>query len=166
MNLDRLYNESLALLEGQGVQKDERRSFEINQSAAQGGHADATLAMGWFYLNGVGVERSIPDALRWYKASARRGEPRAMFSLGFIAYEQRDWSDAITWFRRAAEAGHHRSLFWLGKLHWRGRAVPQCRSEAMRLIHLAARKKVPDATRALRWLTSLNKLARSKPARR
>lgn len=164
MNLDQVYNESLALLEGHGVAKDERRSFELNQTAARGGHADATLAMGWYYLNGVGVERSARDAINWYRRSARKGEPRAMFSLGFIAYGQGDWGDAHIWFRRAADAGHHRALFWLGKLHWRGRAVPKSQSEAMRLIHLAARKRVPDATRALRWLTFLNKLAQRKQA--
>ena len=160
MNLDQLYNESLALLEGKGIQKDEQRSFELNRKAAVEGHADATLAMGWFYLNGVGVARSISDAITWYRRSARRGEPRAMFSLGFIAYEQKDWCDALTWFRRAADSGHHRSLFWIGKLHWKGRAVTQSRSEAMRLFHLAAKKRVPDATRALRWLTALNKITR------
>ncbi|MCB1236523.1 MAG: sel1 repeat family protein [Verrucomicrobiae bacterium] len=164
MNADQLYNESLALLEGEGVAKDERRSFEFNRAAAREGLADAILAMGWYYLNGVGVEHSIPEAVTWYRRSARKGEPRAMFSLGIIAYERKEWNDALIWFRRAANAGHSRSLFWLGKLHWKGRAVARSRSEAMRLIHLAARKKVPDATRALRWLTALNKVARRKSA--
>ena len=163
MNLDQIYNESLALLEGREVQKDEQRAFEKNRAAAIEGHADATLAMGWFYINGVGVERSIADSITWYRRSARKGETRAMFSLGYIAYEQKDWVDALTWFRRAADAGHHRSLFWLGKLHWRGRAVVQNHSEAMRLIHLAAKKKVPDATRVLRWLTTLNKIDKNNP---
>jgi len=158
MNLDQLYNESLALLEGRGVQKDEQRAFEKSRAAAIEGHGDATLAMGWFYINGVGVERSMADSITWHRRSARKGETRAMFSLGYIAYEQKDWDDALTWFRRAADAGHHRSLFWLGKLHWRGRAVVQNHCEAMRLVHLAAKKKVPDATRALRWLTALNKI--------
>ncbi len=69
MNFDQLYNESLALLEGKGIQKDEQQSFEINRKAAVEGHADATLAMGWFYLNGVGVARSISDAITWTKAN-------------------------------------------------------------------------------------------------
>jgi hypothetical protein len=30
----------------------------------------------------------------------------------------------------------------------------------MRLFHLAAKKKVPDATRALRWLNALNKIVK------
>jgi len=162
MNLHQLYNESLALLEGRGIKKDETRSFEINRTAALEGHGDAVLAMGWFYINGVGVERSISEAITWYRRSARRGEPRAMFSLGLIAYEQKDWHDALTWFRRSADAGHHRSIFWIGKLRWRGHCVQQSRCEAMRLFHQAAQKKVPDATRALRWLTTLNKLDRSK----
>ena len=164
MNLDQLYNESLALLQGRDTRKDEQRSFELNRTAAIEGHKDAILAMGWFYINGVGVERSCLNAITWYRRSARRGEPRAMFSLGYIAYEQKDWSDALKWFRRAANAGHYRSLFWMGKLYWKGRAVVQSRTDAMKFIHLAAEKKVSDATRALRWLTALNRIARSKRA--
>jgi hypothetical protein len=77
-----LYNESLNSLQGHGVANDERRAFALNAEAADGGHADAVLAMGWFYLNAVGIERNVDRARKWYRKSARRREPRAMFSLG------------------------------------------------------------------------------------
>jgi TPR repeat protein len=101
-----LYNQSLDCLLGRGVAKDERRSFALNEDAAKEGHSDAVLAMGWFYLNGVGVERDLERARKWYRDSARRGDIRAMFSLGYIAYRQGEYSHALTWFRRAAESGH------------------------------------------------------------
>ena len=148
-----LYNESLKLLQGHGVARDERRSFTLNVKAAKGGHADAVLAMGWFYLNGVGVERDIEKAKRWYRESARRGEPRAMFSLGEIAYYERDFSDALQWFTRASKAGHVLSLYWLGKLYWRGQGVERDQKQAKRLFHQAATRKVPEAQRLLRFWT-------------
>ena len=83
-----LYNESLDLLRGDGVAEDPKRAFHLNADAARGGHADAVLAMGWFYLNGVGTGRDIERAKKWYRESARRGEPKAMFSLGQIAYAE------------------------------------------------------------------------------
>ena len=147
-----LYNESLDLLEGNGVAKDERRAFILNAEAAHGGHADAVLAMGWFYLNGVGVERDIDQARKWYRESARRGQPKAMFSLGQIAYDERDFSDALTWFTRASEAGHARSLYWIGKLYWRGHGAGQDKKQAMRYFHQAAGSKVTEAQRVWRFL--------------
>ena len=150
---DSLYCRSLDYLLGRGVPKDEHRSFALNAEAADRGHSDAVLAMGWFYLNGVGVERDLERARRWYRDSARRSEVRAMFSLGQIAYEERDYSEALIWFRRASDAGHHRSLYFLGRHYWRGHGVEQDKREAMRYFHRAANHKVREAQRVLRFLT-------------
>jgi hypothetical protein len=147
-----LYNESLDLAQGDGVAKDERRAFALNAKAAHGGHSDAVLAMGWFYLNGVGVERDVDQATKWYRKSARRGQPKAMFSLGEIAYYEKDFPAALTWFSRASEAGHVRSLYWLGKLYWRGHGVGQDKKQARRLFHRAASSKVIEAQRVLKFL--------------
>jgi TPR repeat protein len=144
------YNESLDFLQGNGVAKDEKRAFAHNAEAAHGGHADAVLAMGWFYLNGVGVGRDVDRARKWYRESARRSEPKAMFSLGQIAYDERDFSEGLRWFTRASDAGHVRSLYWLGKLYWRGHGVEQDRKQAMRYFHRAASSKVVEAQRVLR----------------
>lgn len=147
-----LYNESLDLLQGHGVAKDERRAFELNAEAARGGHADAVLAMGWFYLNGIGVGRDIRQAKKWYRDSARRGEPRAMFSLGQIAYDGREFAESAIWFTRASESGHARSLYWIGKLYWKGHGVDLDKKKAMRFFHRAASHKIAEAQRVLRFL--------------
>lgn len=149
-----LYNESLDLLNGDGVPKNERRAFALNAEAAHGGHGDAVLAMGWFYLNGVGIERDIERARKWYRESARRGEPKAMFSLGQIAYDEKDFSDALTWFTRASDAGHARSFYWMGKLYWRGDGVEKDRRRAMGCFHRAATNKVKEAQRLLRFFAT------------
>jgi TPR repeat protein len=146
-----LYNESLDLFLGDGVAKDERRAFALNAEAAHGGYSEAVLAMGWFFLNGVGVERDVDQATKWYRKSARRGEPKAMFSLGEIAYRDEDFPEALAWFSRASEAGHVRSLYWLGKLYWRGQGVGQDKKQARRLLHRAASSKVIEAQRVLKF---------------
>ena len=148
-----LYNQSLDCLQGDGIAKDEQWAFTLNAEAAQSGYSDAVLAMGWFYLNGVGVVRDIECARRWYRDSARRGDTRAMFSLGQIAYDERDYSDALIWFRRAADAGHHRSLYFIGRHYWRGHGAEGDKKEAMRYFHRAASHKVKEAQRVLRFLT-------------
>jgi TPR repeat protein len=152
---NQLYQQSLDLLLGHGVPKDESRAFAVNAEAAHQGHADAVLAMGWFYLNGVGVPVNTEEATKWYRDSARRGEPRAMFSLGQIAYNSGDFADALNWFTRAANAGHARSLYWLGKLRWRGHGTGEDRPEAIQYFFRAAGLKVKEAARFLRWRSSL-----------
>jgi uncharacterized protein len=148
-----LYNQSLDLWLGHGVAPDQERSFTLNAEAAQRGHADAVLAMGWFYRYGIGVRADIEKAKKWYRESARRGEPKAMFSLGKIAYHEGDFSDALQWLTRAAEAGHALSLYWCGKLYWRGHGVERDQKQAKRLFHQAATRKVAEAQRLLRFWT-------------
>jgi TPR repeat protein len=146
-----LYNRSLESLTGLRAREDEHQSFMLNSQAAESGMRDAVLAMGWFYLNGVGVEQDMEQARRWYRKSARQGDSRAMFSLGQMAYDERDFADAQVWFRRASDKGHARSLFWLGKLYWRGYGVSEDRKQAMALFQKAAANKIPEARRVLRF---------------
>lgn len=152
VSASRLYDESLRFLDGLGVEQDLVRAFALNAEAAEFGHHDAALAMGWFYLNGFGVERDLDLARKWYRVSARHGDTRAMFSLGYIAYVAGEFVEALVWFRRATEKGHHRSLYFLGRHYWRGHGVVQDRKKAMRFIHDAAVHKIEAAQRAVRFL--------------
>src|SRR5271169_5800145 len=79
------YNKSLRQLGN-----DDKESFRLNALSAEEGIHDAVLAMGWFYLNGVGVEADIDQATYWYRKAARSGDLRAFFSLGHIAFLQND----------------------------------------------------------------------------
>ena len=76
-----------------------------------------------------------------------------MFSLGQMAYDERDHADALVWFRRAADKDHARSLFWIGKLLWRGFGIPTDKKQAMTLFQKAAAAKIPEARRVLRFLS-------------
>ena len=148
-----LYQRSLDALEGHGVTRDDVESFRFNVEAADLGYHDAILAMGWFYLNGIGTPQDLDLARVWYTKSARTGEPIAMFSLGQIAYAAREWEAALRWLTMAAEKGHVRSLFWIGKMMWRGNGIERDKKEAMALFRRAADARVPEAKRALRCLS-------------
>ena len=125
----------------------------LNNQAAALGHYDAILAAGWFYLQGRGVARDLKLAEYWYRRAARRGEPKAMFSLGYMAYEAQAFVIARRWFERASAVGHVRSLYWLGKLAWRGHGVRRDQKAAFTLFHRAARAHDPEAIRVLRFLS-------------
>lgn len=113
------YNRSLDWLGVGGHPRNDARAFQLNERAVALGDPDAILAKGWFHLNGRGVERDLSLAELWYRRSAWRGEPRAMFSLGQMSYDAGDYTHARRWFERATKHGHVRSYYWLGKLAWR-----------------------------------------------
>lgn len=131
---------------------DEAEAFRLNRIAAQEGMHDAVLAMGWFYLNGVGVKADAQAAVHWYKKAARQGDPKAMYSLGEIAYRSGDHAEALTWFKKAAGDGHQRSNLWIGKMYWRGHGVPQDQKLAEDYFTQAASGKVDAARRILRYV--------------
>lgn len=79
----------------------------------------------------------------WYRKSARQGEPRAMFSLGYLCYIEGDYTEANTWFSRAVGLGHDRSLYWMAKLLWKGRGVVEDQKRARALIEQASKVNVP-----------------------
>jgi TPR repeat protein len=158
-----LYNLSLHYLEGQGVPHDDVRAFQLCEQAASAGFRDAVLAMGWHSLNGVGVAADIEHAQSWYRRSARQGEPRAMFSLGQMAYAERAPASAMTWFERASAHGHARSLYWTAKLYWRGDGVERDRPKAMELLQQAASRHDLEARRFLRFKSWWEKAAKKRP---
>jgi pentatricopeptide repeat protein len=135
------------------LNRNEKASFEANAQAAAMGFGDAVLAMGWYYLNGVGVAEDVDEAKKWYRRSARQRDPRAMFSLGQIACREGNFEEALDWFQSAKGQGHARSVYWIAKLHWRGQGVVQDRRAAERLLQEAAKQKDPQARRAVRFLS-------------
>jgi TPR repeat protein len=158
--LDSLYSQSLAYLQGKGVPENPLQAFALCSEAAAGNHSDAVLAMGWHYLNGVGVETNLHLAEKWYRKSARHGEPRAMFSLGQMAYGLRDFEEAGVWFERALRKGHARSGCWLAKVIWRTAQSPGDRGRAVALLQSAAAENVSEARRLVQ---RYNKCRRAVP---
>ncbi len=139
-----LYESSLLDIGENGRPTDYSKAFALNAQAAAMGLPDAILAMGWFHFNGFGTPQNLRRAERWYRRSARLGEPKAMFSLGQIACDEKA-------FELAQKCGHVRSQYWLGKLYWRGQGVPCDRAKAIQLFERAARANDPEAKRLMKF---------------
>lgn len=147
-----LYNKAIDYLGDNGGPIDYVEAFSLNAQAAAQSFPDAILNMGWFYFNGLGVPLDLRQAERWYRRSARLGEPKAMFSLGQIAYDKTSFGGARQWFVMAHKHGHKRSPYWLVRLYWRGQGVPCDRVKAMKLFEQAARANDYEATRLMRFI--------------
>jgi len=63
-------NLAVSYLLGEGVPKDERKSFYWFRQAADRGHVDAMFGLGWGYDQGRGVAQNAREAVRWYRQAA------------------------------------------------------------------------------------------------
>lgn len=66
--------------------------------------------MGYFYAQGLGVERDLDRALLWTRRAAEHGDRDGQFNLGCF-YEEgtalaRSMEQAALWYQRAARQGH------------------------------------------------------------
>ena len=141
------YNMSIDYLRGNGVRKNLWMSFKLNRFSARLGFLDAQLAQGWFFHNGFGVRRDLQKARHWYLKAARRGEKRASFNLGQLAFDRGDFALASRWFRKAVRQGHTRSLYYLGRLHLFGLGVEQDTRKGAQFLRRAAREGIIPAKR-------------------
>ena len=77
---------------------------------AEQGYPLAECQVGYFYAQGLGVERDLDRALLWTRRAAEHGDRDGQFNLGCF-YEEgtalaRDMEQAVLWYQRAARQGH------------------------------------------------------------
>lgn len=77
---------------------------------AEQGYPLAECQVGYFYAEGLGVERDLDRALLWTRRAAEHGDRDGQFNLGCF-YEEgtvlaRDMEQAALWYQRAARQGH------------------------------------------------------------
>ena len=77
---------------------------------AEQGYPLAECQVGYFYAEGLGVERDLDRALLWTRRAAEHGDRDGQFNLGCF-YEEgtvlaRDMEQAALWYQRAAHQGH------------------------------------------------------------
>lgn len=77
---------------------------------AKQGYPLAECQVGYFYAEGLGVERDLDRALLWTRRAAEHGDRDGQFNLGCF-YEEgtvlaRDMEQAALWYQRAARQGH------------------------------------------------------------
>ena len=84
--------------------------FPIFEKALQGDVPSQTR-LGYCYLDGDGVDRSMEEAVKWFQHAADKGDSEALLSLGMCAYLKsrvtgEDNSKAISMIKKAAELGN------------------------------------------------------------
>lgn len=85
--------------------------FQGHLALAEQGYPLAECQVGYFYCEGLGVERDLQKALLWTQRAAEHGDRDAQYNLADCFYWPgcvvgMDVAEAGAWYRRAAEQGH------------------------------------------------------------
>lgn len=103
---------------------------------ANNGDKDAQLKLGWRYLNGQGVPRSLRRGGEWLYASAKQGNKRAMYDLAdFFTDRAKQTKDpasraefyaiALQYYTKAANHGDKVASYKIGVMYNNGKGVQQ-----------------------------------------
>ncbi|NKC13601.1 MAG: hypothetical protein GKR94_15845 [Gammaproteobacteria bacterium] len=113
-------------LEGRGIGVDAERAATLFKAAATSRkpQPEAMNAIGALYARGRGVERSVTEAIKWYRRAAHLGHADGMYNLA-TAYHRGQGitasvSQALTWYRRAALKWHVPSQINLAYIYAQG----------------------------------------------
>jgi hypothetical protein len=106
------------------------------------GPAKAQNLLGQMYEEGLGVEKNIVEAIKWYERAAMRGIPEAENRLGHIYYRGgavgQDLQKARKWLARAAKHDVGEAQYTLGHMYQNGEGVPVNRQTAAGWLKKAA----------------------------
>jgi len=106
-------------------------AFQIHQSKANQGVADAQFNLGLLYERGVGTPQDTKQAVYWYTKAAEQGHVQAQYKLGklyrFSGDDEfpQDYKQSVYWHTKAAEQGHILAQYKLGHMYEYGDEGPQ-----------------------------------------
>ena len=127
--------------------------FNFLRKAAEQGHAGSQRNLGLRYQNGIGVNKDMTEAVKWYRKAADQGYADAQNDLG-VCYSKgwgvnKDMTEAVKWYRKAANQGQVDAQFTLGFYYENGRGVSKDMTEAVKWYRKAAEQGNADAQNTL-----------------
>ena len=90
--------------------KQYEKCFEGHLTLAEQGYPLAECQIGYFYYDGLGVEKDLKKAVYWTRRAAEHGDRDGQYNLAWFHEEaigaNQDMEQAIFWYRKAALQGH------------------------------------------------------------
>ena len=86
------------------------KCFKGHLELAEKGYPLAECQVGYFYLEGLGVEKDLTKALYWTERAAEHGDRDGQYNLAWFYDEgigvEKDMKKARYWYEKAAGQGH------------------------------------------------------------
>lgn len=147
VNLGQMY------LDGQAVEQDYAKAYQLFTDAAAAEEPAAYTALGWVYRAGVGVPQDYREAMYWYTRGADIGNDWAMTNIAELHQNgkgfPRDPQKAVEWYTRAAKSGELTAQTRLARMYQTGDGIPKDFDQARFWYESAAGRGVPNAVTRL-----------------
>jgi len=89
------------------------------------------------YKYGKGCNLSYKKALKWYRKSAKLGNQKASYSIGYMFYKglgttEQNYTKAVKWFEKSSDP---MAYYWLGVSYLKGHGVTQNLEKAIQYLN-------------------------------
>jgi TPR repeat protein len=160
---EQLFQSARKLLRGDGVEKDERKGFELMSQAAEKRHVQAMANLGFLYSAGIGTPVDHSAAAQWFRLASEQNHAVSQLNLARLllavdklpapankAEEQARWDEGAMWLKKSADQGLSDAQSSYGLLLLRGDAGLESNpAEAARYLKPAVEAGIPEAMNAL-----------------
>ncbi len=124
-------------------------ALETVTPLANDGDNTAQYLLGTLYYHGLGVEKNLVEAMKWFTLAAEKGNAKAQVSLGTMYLTgdgtSKNHKEAFRWLKLAAEQGDALGQAKLGLAYMKGKGVYQDRVLAHMWLSLAIDNGEDDA---------------------
>ncbi|WP_149025899.1 tetratricopeptide repeat protein [Polaribacter sp. BM10] len=120
----------------QNNEENNKKSFKILKELVKEDNAIAAGDLGILYKYGIGCRLNFNKARKWFKKSAKLGNDKASYSLGYLYLKgfgniNQDYNKAIKWFK---QSNYPMAKYWLGVCYYYGYGVNQNIEKANELL--------------------------------
>lgn len=134
------------------------KAFDWYRIAAQQNDGEAIYKMGYFYENGLGIDRNYLKAFECYMQAAEMKHIDAQLKVAFF-YEnglgiEQDYNKALKLYLQLANMGNPIAQYKVGRFYEKGDAVEINYIEALKWYKLATEQGYNDGKQALKRLYS------------
>lgn len=117
----------MRLLDGDGVEQDEKAALRMLEISAHGGNGAAAGVLGLCYAKGEHVEQDNEQARQWFEQGVAHENPESMMNLAYMYVNgiggQTDLKKAAELYEQAATAGFAPAGFHLAQMYHEGQGV-------------------------------------------
>ncbi len=142
-----------------GVEQNLETAAEYYLEAAKAGIVEAEMAIGVFYLQGVGVGKDEAEAYRWLKKAADSKEPSATMYLGRLYLHgvpslniEPNNNKAWYYIKKAADLGEPEAKADAAWMYHRGLGVAKSDRSAFTYANSSAESGIPEGQALLGYL--------------
>ena len=133
-----------------GIKQDYKKAKECFEFSAVfnncESYANSLLYLGKIYENGFGVEKSLSEAIKYYKKSADLNNTDAIYNLGMLYFfNKKDYKQARYYYELIEKENYPDVLNNLGFIYYEGLEVKKDEDKAIKFCKRAAEKKDTNA---------------------